>query len=99
MTNITDNSTATPESVWAAMRESDRLLKERIAKTFRVNFPDYANHKIYLGLAIMTFYPELERTCIEQGIAVVKQVGDTVVINDTNLKFLNFNETSIKISS
>ena len=197
MSNITDYPTATPENVWAALRESDRLLKERIsdltekqaetdkllkeiaadydrrmkkqeetmgawsnnqgafaeeyffnsfengkktffgenfdeieknakglkkgfrdeydivllncnsvgiievkykahennipqilkkAETFRMNFPDYANHKVYLGLASMAFYPELERECIEQGIAVVKQVGDTMVINDTNLK-------------
>jgi len=58
----------------------------RKAETFRVNFPDYANHKIYLGLATMAFYPELEQECINQGIAVVKQVGDTVVINDSHLK-------------
>jgi hypothetical protein len=34
----------------------------------------------------MSFFPELEQQCIEQGIAVVKQVGDTVVINESNLK-------------
>jgi hypothetical protein len=34
----------------------------------------------------MSFYPELEQKCINEGIAVIKQVGDTVVINDTNLK-------------
>ena len=28
----------------------------------------------------MVFYPELEQECIEQGIAVIKQVGDTVLI-------------------
>ena len=56
------------------------------AETFRANFPNYANHQIYLGLASMAFYPDLERTCIEQGIAVVKQVGDTVVIYDEHLK-------------
>ena len=58
----------------------------RKAETFRVNFPEYKNHRIYLGLATMVFYPELEQECIKQGIAVVKQVGDTVVINDANLK-------------
>jgi hypothetical protein len=58
----------------------------RKAETFRVNFPEYKNHQIYLGLATMVFYPELEQECINQGIAVVKQVGDTVVINDKNLK-------------
>jgi uncharacterized protein YdcH (DUF465 family) len=56
------------------------------AKTFRENFPYYANHQVYLGLATLVFYPELEQECINQGIAVVKQVGDTVVINDKHLK-------------
>ena len=58
----------------------------RKAETFRINFPEYANHQIYLGLATMSFYPELEKECINQGIAVIKQVGDTIVINDTHLK-------------
>jgi len=56
------------------------------AETFRILFPYYKDFKIYLGLASMSFYPELEQECINQGIAVIKQVGDTVVINDKNLK-------------
>ena len=56
------------------------------AETFRVNFPDFENHKVYLGLASLAFYPELELECVDKGIAVIKQVGDTVVINDANLK-------------
>jgi len=56
------------------------------AETFRILCPDYKDFKIYLGLASLSFYPELEQECIENGIAVIKQVGDTVVINDENLK-------------
>ena len=56
------------------------------AETFRILFPEYKDFKIYLGLASMSFYTELEKECVEQGIAVIKQVGDKVVINDTNLK-------------
>jgi hypothetical protein len=55
-------------------------------ETFRILYPEYKDFKIFLGLASMSFYPELEQECIEQGIAVIKQIGDTVVINDTNLK-------------
>ena len=61
-----------------------KVLKK--ASTFRANFPKYQNHKIYLGLATMAFYPELEEECVRQGIAVIKQVGDSVVINDKHLK-------------
>ena len=58
----------------------------RKADTFRINFPEYKNHQIYLGLATMAFYPELEQKCINEGIAIIKQVGDNVVINDAHLK-------------
>ena len=58
----------------------------RKADTFRANFAEYKNHAIYLGLATMAFYPELEQICKDNGIAIIKQVGDTVVINDEHLK-------------
>jgi len=54
--------------------------------TFRILFPGYKNFKIYLGLASMSFYPELEKECKKQGIAIIKQVGDKVVIYEENLK-------------
>ena len=56
------------------------------AETFRVLFPNYKDFKIYLGLASLAFYPELEAECVKQGIAIIKQVGDTVVICDDHLK-------------
>ena len=61
-----------------------KILKK--ADTFRINFTDYKNHKVYLGLATLAFYPLLEQKCIDSGIAIIKQVGDTVVINDKHLK-------------
>jgi len=54
--------------------------------TFRENFPYYASHQVYLGLATLTFDKDVERECIDRGIAVIKQVGDAVVINDEHLK-------------
>ena len=56
------------------------------AETFRILYPEYKDFKIFLGLASMSFYSELEQECINQGIAVIKQVGDKVIINDTHLK-------------
>jgi len=41
------------------------------AETFRILCPDYKDFKIYLGLASLSFYPELEQECIENGIAVI----------------------------
>jgi hypothetical protein len=61
-----------------------KVLKK--AETFRILLPDYKDFKIYLGLASLSFYSELEQACLDQGIAIIKQVGDTVVINDSGLK-------------
>ena len=58
----------------------------RKAQTFRVNFPKFTKHKIFLGLASMTFTKPVEAACKRNGIAIVKQVGDTVVIYDEHLK-------------
>ena len=56
------------------------------AETFRFLFPGYKDFRIYLGLASLSFYAELEQECINQGIAIIKQVGSKVIINDAHLK-------------
>ena len=61
-----------------------KVLKK--AKTFRFLFPAYRDCKIYLGLASLSFYTELEQECINQGIAIIKQSGEKIVINDAHLK-------------
>jgi len=49
-------------------------------------FPHYNGHRVFLGLAAMSFDKGVEKDCKNNGIAIVKQVGDTVVISDENLK-------------
>jgi len=56
------------------------------AKTFKENFPKFQNHRVYLGLAALTFDKGIEDDCKENGIAIVKQVGENVVIHDEHLK-------------
>jgi hypothetical protein len=68
----------------AHKNDISRVLKK--AETFKILCPDYKDFKIYLGLASMSFYPELEQECLKQGIAIIKQIGDTVIINDEHLK-------------
>jgi len=58
----------------------------RKPETFRENFPEYAHLKAYLGVAALTFDHVAEQECIDNGIAIIKQVGDTVVIHDEHLK-------------
>jgi len=65
---------------------SDVLQVLRKERTFRANFPEHGEKKLYLALASMSFHPLSEKACRDNGIAVMKQVGDTVVISDENLK-------------
>ena len=62
----------------------DSVLKK--IKPFRKKFPEYKDHKVFLGIASMVFDKEIEDKCIENGIAVLKQVGDVIVVNDENVK-------------
>jgi len=68
------------------LRKDDIEKVLRKAETFKVLFPNYKDFKIYLGLASLVFPDHLKKECLKKGIAVIKQVGDTVVIIDEGLK-------------
>jgi len=68
------------------LRKDDVKKVEKKANTFRILAPDYKDFDIYLGLASMVFPAHIEQECIKKGIAVIKQVGDKIVINDEHLK-------------
>jgi hypothetical protein len=55
-------------------------------ETFKAFYPEYKNYKFYLGIASLSFRKNIEKILQEEGIAVIKQVGDKVVINSENLK-------------
>jgi hypothetical protein len=56
------------------------------APIFKQLFPQYSNYDLYLGLAALHIDSITEKESIKQGIAVIKQVGNTMVINDAHLK-------------
>jgi hypothetical protein len=60
-------------------------LFERV-EIFKTKYPEYANHQFYLALAAFAFHAGIEDRCAEEGIAVFKQKGDTIVVSDKNLK-------------
>jgi len=55
-------------------------------EVFKKLFPQYQDFDIYLGLAGLSIEASAEKKAIKQGIAIIKQVGDTLVINDAHLK-------------
>jgi hypothetical protein len=58
----------------------------RKVNSFKINFDNFDHHRFYLGLASLAFNDAVEKECTKQGIAVIKQVGETVVVNDKHLK-------------
>ena len=52
----------------------------------RILYPQHNLKRIYLGIAALSFDMDVETACNKNGIAIVKQVGDTVVVNDEYLK-------------
>ena len=68
----------------ARLEDIPRIINK--ANTFRTNYPKYQNHRIYLALATMIFNDRIEDECKKAGIAIVKQVGETIIINDEHLK-------------
>jgi len=78
-------SVAIVETKFKAHKENiAKIIKK--AKTFKQFYPYHADYKIYLGFASLHFPPDVESYCLEKGIAVIKQVGDTVVIHDGQMK-------------
>ena len=63
----------------------EKLITKQV-DNFKKLFPIYANHKFYLGIASFSFYPELEEFAKENGVAILKQIGDIVEIEVSNLK-------------
>jgi hypothetical protein len=54
--------------------------------SFRDEFPQYQSHRVYLGMAALTFEDDVEDELKSEGIAVFKQDGETMVVTDENLK-------------
>jgi len=56
------------------------------AETFKILFPEYKNHKIYLAIAAMTFRSGVERKLHRAGIATIRQIGKKMVVYDKEVR-------------
>jgi Holliday junction resolvase-like predicted endonuclease len=53
---------------------------------FKLLYPNYKNHNIYLGVAAMTFREGLEHRLHRNGIATIRQIGKKMVVYDREMK-------------
>jgi chemotaxis protein histidine kinase CheA len=79
------SSVAIIETKYKARKDHVENLMNK-APVFKQFFPKFANFDIYLGLAAFHFEADTENEAINQGIAVIKQIGDNMVVNDKYLK-------------
>ena len=82
---LNDKSVAIIEVKYSARKKHIGELLQK-AENFRKFLPRYNDRKLYLGIASLSFRKVTESKIMEQGIAVIKQVGDKMVIYDKNLK-------------
>ena len=68
----------------AKKKHVDQVLKK--PATFKKLLPLYKDFTFYLGLAGLNVHEDAEKEAIAQGVAVIKQVGKKLVINDAHLR-------------
>lgn len=78
-------SAAIIEIKYKARKEDVENLINKVP-VFKQLFPEYANYNLYLGLAAFHITKETEKASIQQGVAVIKQLGKSMVVNDAHLK-------------
>jgi len=80
-----NTSIAIIEVKYKAEKEDIEPLIKKV-ETFKLFYPQHANFNFYLGLAGLSVSESAENEAVKQGIAIIKQVGDRMVINEVHLK-------------
>lgn len=80
------HSVAIIEVKYKVSSEHINTLTTRKVENFRKLFPQYAHHKVYTGIAGMSFAPKSEALAKESGVAVLKQKGDHLVVQAKTLR-------------
>jgi hypothetical protein len=63
----------------------EKLLTKK-QDNFRILYPEFANYKLYMGIAGFSFEPESEAYAMDNGLVVLKQKGDVVQVNSSNMR-------------
>jgi len=75
---LNGNAVALIEVKYKARREDLGKMASQKVSNFRFLFPEYAKHKIYLGLGGFSFEENVAIEAKKLGIGLLKQVGETI---------------------
>jgi hypothetical protein len=82
---VNGKTVAFVEVKYRARRDDVEKIINKLPK-IRATYPDYRSHGIYLGLAAMSFEDDVETEAGNNGIAVIKQVGDKIIVKDEHVQ-------------
>jgi hypothetical protein len=80
------NSVAIVEVKHKVRKEHITKLISNKAENFRVLFPDYTKYKLFVGIAGLAFDHKTEEYAAENGIVVLKQKGEVMQIDSSQMK-------------
>jgi hypothetical protein len=63
----------------------EKLLSKK-QENFRILFPEFNNFKLYMGIAGFSFEPETESFAADNGLVVLKQKGDVIQVNSSQMR-------------
>ena len=72
------DSLAIIETKYKVRKKHILELKDKKINDFRKLYPEYNNHKIILGIGGMSFEKDVEKEAKENGIGIIKVVGDKI---------------------
>jgi hypothetical protein len=80
------SSVAIIEAKYRAHQNLLEHLTTKKVQNFRTLFPEFARHKVYLGIAGMSFNDEVINDAKKFGVGILKQKGDTIECDTENIK-------------
>jgi predicted ribosome-associated RNA-binding protein Tma20 len=82
---VNGKTVAFVEVKYRARKDDVEKIINKLPK-IRATYTDYRSHGIYLGLAAMSFEDGVETEAGNNGIAVIKQVGDKIIVKDEHVQ-------------
>jgi len=86
ITMFNGNNIALIECKYRAKEEDVIRLIDKKVGNFRTLVPFYASHTIYLGIAGFSFDARIEKFARDNGVAILRQMGNLVEVEADNLK-------------
>jgi hypothetical protein len=80
------NSVGIFEVKYKVTKDHINKLIEKKASNFRILFPDYTDYKLYMGIAGLSFEANVEKMATDNGLVVLKQKGDVLQVNSSQMK-------------